>query len=79
MFVHSQQISEEIYFLWHFVGCWKYGNGAVKAVCEVCFLLCFQQEPQNSTEEDASSDNSQFTGSTINLQDLEWLCWGQKH
>ncbi|XP_066469075.1 zinc finger protein ZXDC [Tiliqua scincoides] len=29
------------------------------------------QEPQNSTEEDASSDNSQFTGSTINLQDLE--------
>ncbi|XP_015284846.1 PREDICTED: zinc finger protein ZXDC [Gekko japonicus] len=29
------------------------------------------QEPHNSTEEDASSDNSQFTGSTINLQDLE--------
>ncbi|KAJ7316925.1 hypothetical protein JRQ81_003087 [Phrynocephalus forsythii] len=29
------------------------------------------QEPQNSAEEDASSDNSQFTGSTINLQDLE--------
>ncbi|KAL8212603.1 UNVERIFIED_CONTAM: hypothetical protein K2H54_053051 [Gekko kuhli] len=29
------------------------------------------QEPHNSNEEDASSDNSQFTGSTINLQDLE--------
>uniref|UniRef100_A0A8D0B0X5 C2H2-type domain-containing protein n=1 Tax=Salvator merianae TaxID=96440 RepID=A0A8D0B0X5_SALMN len=29
------------------------------------------QEPHNSAEEDASSDNSQFTGSTINLQDLE--------
>ncbi|NXU91412.1 ZXDC protein, partial [Xiphorhynchus elegans] len=29
------------------------------------------QEPHNSTEDDAGSDNSQFTGSTINLQDLE--------
>ncbi|XP_025028682.1 zinc finger protein ZXDC [Python bivittatus] len=29
------------------------------------------QEPHNSAEEDANSDNSQFTGSTINLQDLE--------
>ncbi|XP_077181474.1 zinc finger protein ZXDC [Paroedura picta] len=29
------------------------------------------QEPHNSNEEDAGSDNSQFTGSTINLQDLE--------
>ncbi|OCT85799.1 hypothetical protein XELAEV_18023968mg [Xenopus laevis] len=29
------------------------------------------QEPHASTEEDAASDNSQFTGSTINLQDLE--------
>nr|XP_056711182.1 zinc finger protein ZXDC [Euleptes europaea] len=29
------------------------------------------QEPHNSNEDDASSDNSQFTGSTINLQDLE--------
>ncbi|XP_042305514.1 zinc finger protein ZXDC isoform X2 [Sceloporus undulatus] len=29
------------------------------------------QETHNSAEEDASSDNSQFTGSTINLQDLE--------
>ncbi|OCT83343.1 zinc finger protein ZXDC [Xenopus laevis] len=29
------------------------------------------QEPHTSTEEDVSSDNSQFTGSTINLQDLE--------
>ncbi|XP_074138966.1 zinc finger protein ZXDC [Sminthopsis crassicaudata] len=29
------------------------------------------QEPHTSTEDDAGSDNSQFTGSTINLQDLE--------
>ncbi|KAM4650838.1 zinc finger protein ZXDC [Discoglossus pictus] len=29
------------------------------------------QEPHTSTEDDAASDNSQFTGSTINLQDLE--------
>nr|XP_013224121.2 zinc finger protein ZXDC [Columba livia] len=29
------------------------------------------QEPHNSAEDDAGSDNSQFTGSTINLQDLE--------
>ncbi|KAE8612190.1 hypothetical protein XENTR_v10012757 [Xenopus tropicalis] len=29
------------------------------------------QEPHTSTEEDVASDNSQFTGSTINLQDLE--------
>ncbi|XP_053576823.1 zinc finger protein ZXDC [Bombina bombina] len=29
------------------------------------------QEPATSTEDDAASDNSQFTGSTINLQDLE--------
>ncbi|XP_063797262.1 zinc finger protein ZXDC isoform X4 [Pseudophryne corroboree] len=29
------------------------------------------QEPHASTEEEATSDNSQFTGSTINLQDLE--------
>ncbi|XP_036595547.1 zinc finger protein ZXDC [Trichosurus vulpecula] len=29
------------------------------------------QEPHASTEDDAGSDNSQFTGSTINLQDLE--------
>uniref|UniRef100_A0A4W5P0K8 Si:dkey-156n14.3 n=1 Tax=Hucho hucho TaxID=62062 RepID=A0A4W5P0K8_9TELE len=29
------------------------------------------QEPPNMTEDDNSSDNSQFTGSTINLQDLE--------
>ncbi|XP_006131322.3 zinc finger protein ZXDC isoform X1 [Pelodiscus sinensis] len=29
------------------------------------------QEPHNCTEDDAGSDNSQFTGSTINLQDLE--------
>ncbi|XP_068939950.1 zinc finger protein ZXDC [Petaurus breviceps papuanus] len=29
------------------------------------------QEPHTSAEDDAGSDNSQFTGSTINLQDLE--------
>ncbi|KAG5836108.1 hypothetical protein ANANG_G00251100 [Anguilla anguilla] len=29
------------------------------------------QEPAPTTEDDAGSDNSQFTGSTINLQDLE--------
>ncbi|XP_069592364.1 zinc finger protein ZXDC isoform X2 [Ranitomeya imitator] len=29
------------------------------------------QEPHVSAEDDAASDNSQFTGSTINLQDLE--------
>uniref|UniRef100_H3AY28 Si:dkey-156n14.3 n=1 Tax=Latimeria chalumnae TaxID=7897 RepID=H3AY28_LATCH len=29
------------------------------------------QEPHPSTEDDAGSDNSQFTGTTINLQDLE--------
>ncbi|KAJ8359274.1 hypothetical protein SKAU_G00157990 [Synaphobranchus kaupii] len=29
------------------------------------------QEPAATTEDDAGSDNSQFTGSTINLQDLE--------
>ncbi|KAM9326923.1 zinc finger protein ZXDC-like [Gastrophryne carolinensis] len=29
------------------------------------------QEPHASAEDDAASDNSQFTGSTINLQDLE--------
>ncbi|MGH0175168.1 UNVERIFIED_CONTAM: hypothetical protein FKN15_013799 [Acipenser sinensis] len=29
------------------------------------------QEPHTSTEDDAGSDHSQFTGSTINLQDLE--------
>lgn len=29
------------------------------------------QEPHASTEDDAASDSSQFTGSTINLQDLE--------
>ncbi|KAG9352961.1 hypothetical protein JZ751_017537 [Albula glossodonta] len=29
------------------------------------------QEPAAATEDDAGSDNSQFTGSTINLQDLE--------
>uniref|UniRef100_A0A8C4TK08 Si:dkey-156n14.3 n=1 Tax=Erpetoichthys calabaricus TaxID=27687 RepID=A0A8C4TK08_ERPCA len=29
------------------------------------------QEPPASNEDDAGSDNSQFTGSTINLQDLE--------
>ncbi|XP_041945254.1 LOW QUALITY PROTEIN: zinc finger protein ZXDC [Alosa sapidissima] len=29
------------------------------------------QEPSTMTEEDNGSDNSQFTGSTINLQDLE--------
>ncbi|KAJ8260051.1 hypothetical protein GJAV_G00176510 [Gymnothorax javanicus] len=29
------------------------------------------QEPTATTEDDAGSDNSQFTGSTINLQDLE--------
>lgn len=30
------------------------------------------QEPSVMTEDDNGSDNSQFTGSTINLQDLEW-------
>lgn len=29
------------------------------------------QEPSVMTEDDNGSDNSQFTGSTINLQDLE--------
>ncbi|XP_053325348.1 zinc finger protein ZXDC [Spea bombifrons] len=29
------------------------------------------QEPHTSTEDDVASDSSQFTGSTINLQDLE--------
>ncbi|CAH2312060.1 zinc finger ZXDC [Pelobates cultripes] len=29
------------------------------------------QEPHTSTEDDTACDNSQFTGSTINLQDLE--------
>uniref|UniRef100_A0A8C5WE59 C2H2-type domain-containing protein n=1 Tax=Leptobrachium leishanense TaxID=445787 RepID=A0A8C5WE59_9ANUR len=29
------------------------------------------QEPHTSAEDDAAADNSQFTGSTINLQDLE--------
>lgn len=35
------------------------------------FLSAFPQEPPALTEDDNGSDNSQFTGSTINLQDLE--------
>lgn len=49
---------------------WTTGTASVKTV-QSHLMFPFQQEPQNSAEEDASSDNSQFTGSTINLQDLE--------
>lgn len=37
-----------------------------------CVCVCVSsQEPSVMTEDDNGSDNSQFTGSTINLQDLE--------
>lgn len=38
---------------------------------ELCVCVS-SQEPSVMTEDDNGSDNSQFTGSTINLQDLEW-------
>lgn len=38
---------------------------------ELCKCVS-SQEPSVMTEDDNGSDNSQFTGSTINLQDLEW-------
>lgn len=34
-------------------------------------MCVFYQEPSAIAEDDNGSDNSQFTGSTINLQDLE--------
>lgn len=44
-----------------------------KATCEHAERVCISsQEPSVMTEDDNGSDNSQFTGSTINLQDLEW-------
>lgn len=45
----------------------------VNVLClSVCVCVCVSsQEPSVMTEDDNGSDNSQFTGSTINLQDLE--------
>lgn len=39
-------------------------------VCDLVLVSSLPQEPA-ATAEDDGSDNSQFTGSTINLQDLE--------
>ncbi len=38
---------------------------------ELSSVAVSSQEPSVMTEDDNGSDNSQFTGSTINLQDLE--------
>lgn len=38
---------------------------------ELTSVTVSSQEPSVMTEDDNGSDNSQFTGSTINLQDLE--------
>lgn len=43
----------------------------VHVVSDSVLVFSSPQEPTVAAENDDSSDNSQFTGSTINLQDLE--------
>lgn len=43
----------------------------VHLVSDLVLVFSSPQEPAATAEDDDGSDNSQFTGSTINLQDLE--------
>lgn len=43
----------------------------VHLMSDLVLVFSLPQEPAATAENDDSSDNSQFTGSTINLQDLE--------